>query len=135
MAQESGSEPEPHVTGAGQSDAPGGSGASGGRPAALPMPVFLAYLRRLHDGPPQHAAAVRVALAVWLGAADRGDAAQVSEAVTMVRAELDRLIAGLTELQETGRRWSGVRTPTPAELADAERVASAWEAELKPPDR
>ena len=53
----------------------------------------------------------------------------------MVRAEPDRLIAGLTELQETGRRWSGVRTPTPAELADAERVASAWEAELKPPDR
>jgi hypothetical protein len=99
------------------------------------MPVFLAYLRRLHDGPPQHAAAVRVALAVWQGAVDRGDAVQAREAVAMVRAELDRLIAGLTELQETGRRWSGVRTPTPAELVDTERVASAWEAELKRPDR
>ena len=34
--------------------------APDGRPAALPLPVFLAFLRRLHDGPPQHAAAVRV---------------------------------------------------------------------------
>ena len=102
----------------------------GGRapPAALPMPVFLAFLRRLHDGPPQHAAAVRVALAVWQGAVDRADVAQAREAVAMVRAELDRLLASLTELQETGRRWSGVRAPTPAALADAERAAADWEA-------
>jgi hypothetical protein len=97
-------------------------------PAALPLPVFLAFLRRLHDGPPQHAAAVRVALAVWEGAAGRGDVAQAREAVAMVRGELDRLLASLTELQDTGRRWSGVRAPTPAALADAERAAAAWEA-------
>ncbi len=101
------------------------------RPEALPMPVFLAFLRRLHDGPPQHAAAVRVALAVWQGAIDRGDAAQAREAVAMVRGELDRLIAGLTELQETGRRWSGVRTPAAAAAADAEPAAQAWEAERR----
>ena len=52
----------------------------------------------------------------------------------MVRAELDRLLASLTELQETGRRWSGVRTPTPAALADAERAAAAWEAERRRAD-
>ena len=95
------------------------------------MPVFLAFLRRLHDGPPQHAAAVRVALAVWQGAVDRADVAQARDAVAMVRAELDRLLASLTELQETGRRWSGVRAPTPAALADAERAAAAWEAERR----
>jgi hypothetical protein len=107
---------------------PVGAGGPPQPPAALPLPVFLAFLRRLHDGPPQHAAAVRVALAVWEGAAGRGDVAQASEAVAMVRGELDRLLASLTELQETGRRWSGVRTPTPAALADAERAAAAWEA-------
>jgi hypothetical protein len=100
-------------------------------PAALPLPVFLAYLRRLHDGPPQHAAAVRVALAVWEGAAGRGDVAQAREAVAMVRAELDRLLASLTELQETGRRWSGVRSPAPAALVEAERAAEAWEAQRR----
>jgi hypothetical protein len=99
------------------------------------MPVFLAFLRRLHDGPPQHAAAVRIALAVWQGAVDRGDATQARDAVAMVRAELGRLIAGLTGLQETGRRWSGTRTPTAAELAEAEQAAAAWESERRRPDR
>jgi hypothetical protein len=113
MAQEEGSEP----------------------PAALPLPVFLAYLRRLHDGPPQHAAAVRVALSVWEGAAGRGDLAQAQEAVAMVRAELDRLLASLTEIQETGRRWSGVRSPAPAALAEAERAAEAWEAQRRRTER
>jgi hypothetical protein len=102
--------------------------APDGRPAALPLPVFLAFLRRLHDGPPQDAAAVRVALAVWQGAVDRGDAAQARAAVALVRGQLDRLLAGLTELQETGRRWSGVRALTPEEAAAAERAAQAWEA-------
>lgn len=92
------------------------------------MPVFLAFLRRLHDGPPQHAAAVRVALAVWQGAVERHDAAQAQEALAMVRAELDRLIASLTELENTGRRWSGGRAPAPDELAAAQRAAEAWEA-------
>ena len=108
-----------------------GAGTAGRRPEALPMPVFLAFLRRLHDGPPQHAAAVRVALAIWQGAVERGDAAQAREAVAMVRAELDRLITGLTELQDTGRRWSGVRAPAPAELAAAQRAAEVWEAERR----
>jgi hypothetical protein len=119
MAPSEGSEP---------ARGPAGTGGPRQPPAALPLPVFLAFLRRLHDGPPQHAAAVRVALAVWEGAAGRGDVAQAHEAVAMVRGELDRLLASLTELQETGRRWSGVRAPTPAALADAERAAAAWEA-------
>lgn len=95
-------------------------------PLVLPLPVFLAFLRRLHDGPPQHAAAVRVALAVWQGAVDRGDVAQAREAVAMVRTELDRLLASLSELQEIGRRCSSVRSPEPGELA-----AAAWEAERR----
>jgi hypothetical protein len=135
MAEEPENEPEPRAPGWTPSDSPGAASAPGGRPEALPMPVFLAYLRCLHDGPPQHAAAVRVALAVWQGAVDRGDAVQAREAVAMVRAELDRLIAGLIELQETGRRWSGTRAPTSAELADAERAAEAWEAERRRPGR
>jgi hypothetical protein len=110
-----------------------GDGRGDARPEALPVPVFLAFLQRLHNGPPQHAAAVRVALAVWQGAVDRGDAAQAQAAVAMVRGELDRLLASLTELQETGRRWSGVRTPPPAALAAAERAAQAWDAQRRPP--
>ena len=97
-------------------------------PDALPMPVFLEFLRRLHDGPPQHAAAVRVALAIWQQAVERGDVAQAREAVGMVRAELDRLIEGLTALQETGRRWSGRPSPTHEELAAAAAAAEAWDA-------
>jgi hypothetical protein len=95
------------------------------------MPVFLAFLHRLHNGPPQHAAAVRVALAVWQGAVERSDVAQAREAVALARSELDRLLASLTELQETGRRWSGVRAPTPEALAAAEPIAAAWEAERR----
>jgi hypothetical protein len=109
-----------------------GPAAAGETPAALPVPVFLAFLRRLHDGPPQNAAAMRVAMAVWQGALDRGDAAQAEVAVAMVRGELEALVAGLTELQETGRRWSGVLAPTAAQLADAERMAQEWDAARRP---
>jgi hypothetical protein len=98
------------------------------------MPVFLAFLRRLHEGPPQHAAAVRVALAVWQGAIERQDAAQAREAVALVRQELDRLIVGLTELQDTGRRWSGDHPPTREELAAAHQAAEAWEAQRRRED-
>ena len=34
----------------------------------LPLAAFEAFLSQLHDGPPQHAAALKVALAVWQGA-------------------------------------------------------------------
>lgn len=99
--------------------------AAAATPEALPMPVFLDYLRRLHDGPPQHAAAVRVALAVWQQAVARRDEAQAREAVGMVREELDRLIASLTALQELGRRWSG-RSALPRE--DLIAAGATWEA-------
>jgi hypothetical protein len=104
-------------------------------PDALPMPVFLEFLRRLHDGPPQHAAAVRVAVAIWQQAVERGDGAQARDAVALVRAELDRLLDGLTALQETGRRWSGRRSPTHEELAAAAAAAGAWEATRALPRR
>lgn len=102
--------------------------------SALPISVFLEFLRRLHDGPPQHAAAMRVAVAIWQNAVDRGDVAQAQEALEMVRAELDRLIAGLVELQETGRRWSGVPSPTHHQLADAAEAARQWEASCAEPE-
>jgi hypothetical protein len=62
----------------------------------------------------------------------RGDAGQAGQAVDLVRSQLDRLIAALSELQETGRRWSGVPSPSVAELAGAARAAAAWEA--RPPN-
>jgi hypothetical protein len=71
---------------------------------ALPLPVFRAFLRRLHNGPPQHAAAVKVALAVWQGAVQRGDVAGAGEAVEMVREEMNRLVTSILDLQEEGRR-------------------------------
>lgn len=101
----------------------------------LPMPVFLEFLRRLHNGPPQHAAAVRVALAVLQGAIERGDVAQVHEALTMVRGEIDSVLQSLTELQETGRRWSGHPSPTHHQLAEAAKAAEEWEARLPRPIR
>ena len=68
------------------------------------MKDFEEFLRRLHDGPPQHAAAVKVALAVWQGAVSRGDAPGAQDAVKMVREELERLIQSISALQEHGRR-------------------------------
>lgn len=96
-------------------------------PDALPMPVFLDFLRRLHDGPPQRAAAVRVAMALWQQAADRGDPAQAQEALRLARGELDALIRELTELQETGRRWSHNASPTHADLDAARTAAAEWD--------
>ena len=95
------------------------------------MLVFAAFLHRLHDGPPQHAAALRVLLAVWQGALDRGDVAQARQAAAMVRPELDRLLASLADLQETGRLWSGDPSPAAAPRAAAEQAAAAWEAQLR----
>jgi len=77
--------------------------------AALPLAEFEDFLRRLHDGPPQHAAAVKVALAVWQGAVARGDADGAQAALRMVREEMDRLIQSISELQEHGRRLAGQR--------------------------
>lgn len=71
---------------------------------AIPRPLFLDFLRRLHEGPPQQAAALRVALAVWEGAAARGDSAQAREALQLVRDALEQLQASLSELQEAGRQ-------------------------------
>lgn len=115
--------------GDGQGHGPGASAADKGTgaPDALPLPVFVEFLRRLHDGPPQHAAAVRVALAVWQGAVERGDHAGTQVALRMVRGEMDRLIASIATLQETGRRWSGNASPSHDELCAAARAAQAWE--------
>ena len=104
------------------------AGAQPDRPDTLPMPVFIEFLRRLHDGPPQHAAAVRVAMALWQQAVARGDAAQAQEALGLARGELDALIGELTQLQETGRRWSRHPSPSHADLAAAAAAAAAWEA-------
>ena len=74
---------------------------------AVPIAELEAFLRRLHAGPPQHAAAVKVAVAVWQGAVKRGDAAGAEAALQMVRDEVDRLIQSITEIQEHGRRLAG----------------------------
>ena len=74
---------------------------------AVPMPVFLDFLRRLHDGPPQHAAAVKVAIAVWQGAIARADSSGADVALEMVRGEVDGLIQSISALQEHGRRLAG----------------------------
>jgi hypothetical protein len=94
------------------------------------MPVFVEFLRRLHNGPPQAAAAVRVAMAIWQQATERGDLTQAHEALDLARMQLDALIAELTRLQETGRRWSGNPTPTHADLAAAAAAAERWEVSL-----
>ena len=80
--------------------------ANGGRDA-LPMAEFEQFLRRLHAGPPQHAAAVKVAVAVWQGAIKRGDTSGAETALQMVRDEVDALIRSISELQEHGRRLAG----------------------------
>jgi hypothetical protein len=73
-------------------------------PETLPLALFREFLRQLHNGPPQHAAAVKVALAVWQGAIQRGDVVGAQDAVEMVRQEMNRLVASILELQEEGRR-------------------------------
>ncbi len=78
--------------------------------AAVPRPLFLDFLRQLHEGPPQQAAALRVALAVWEGAAARGDFAQAREALQLVRDALEQLQASLSELQEAGRQLAARKT-------------------------
>ena len=74
---------------------------------SVPIAEFEDFLRHLHAGPPQHAAAVKVAVAVWQGAIKRGDTAGAEAALQMVREEVDRLIRGITEIQEYGRRLAG----------------------------
>jgi hypothetical protein len=99
------------------------------------MPVFIEFLRRLHDGPPQHAAAVRVAMALWQQATGRGDGALAQEALGLARGELDALIGELTQLQETGRRWSGQSAPSHADLAAAAEAAAEWDVASAAPPR
>jgi hypothetical protein len=114
---------------------PGGALAATPRaPDVLPMPVFLEFLRRLHDGPPQ-AAAVRAAMALWQRAAERGDRAQAREALSLAREQLDQLIRDLAQLQETGRRWSGCPSPSHAELAAEADAAAHWEGTRTADDR
>ena len=74
---------------------------------AVPIETFRDFLRRLHDGPPQHAAAVKVALAVWQGALSRGDTAGAQAAVQMVRDEMNRLVESIVQLQARGRELVG----------------------------
>ena len=74
---------------------------------AIPVAELEDFLRRLHAGPPQHAAAVKVAVAVWHGAVSRGDTAGAELALQMVRDEVDRLIHSIASLQEHGRRLAG----------------------------
>ena len=73
----------------------------------LPMAEFEDFLDRLHGGPPQHPAAVKVAVAVWRGGVRRGDSAAAEAALQMVRDEVDRLIQSISEIQEHGRRLAG----------------------------
>ena len=74
---------------------------------AVPRTDFEDFLGRLHAGPPQHAAAVKVAVAVWQGAVKRGDVAGAEAALQMVRDEVDRLIQSISDIQEHGRRLAG----------------------------
>ena len=76
-------------------------------PDAVPIAEFEEFLRRLHAGPPQHAAAVKVAVAIWQGALARGDTAGAAAALRMVRDEVDRLIHSIAEIQDHGRRLAG----------------------------
>ena len=74
---------------------------------AIPLVEFEDFLRRRHAGPPQHAAAVKVALAVWRGAVARGDTAGAETALQMVRDEVDRLVQSISDIQDHGRRLAG----------------------------
>ena len=83
------------------------SSHSGSPPDSIPIADFEDFLRRLHAGAPQHAAAVKVAVAVWQGAIARGDQPGAQAALQMVRDEVDRLIQSIAELQDHGRRLAG----------------------------
>jgi len=72
-----------------------------------PMDEFEDFLHRLHGGPPQNAAAVKVAIAVWQGAVKSGDTEGAEAALRMVREQVDRLIEDISALQEHGRRLTG----------------------------
>jgi hypothetical protein len=89
---------------------PGDPASQAGAPdpvQTVPIEAFRDFLCRLHDGPPQHAAAVKVALAVWEGALRRGDVPGAQAATQMVRDEMNRLVESITVLQAHGRRLAG----------------------------
>ncbi len=77
------------------------------RQKSVPMEEFEDFLRRFHGGPPQNAAALKVAVAVWQGAIKRGDTAGAEAALQMVRDQVDRLIEDISALQAHGRRLAG----------------------------
>ena len=81
--------------------------AAAGGGGSVPVQDVRVFLQRLHDGPPQHAAAVKVALAVWQGAVGRGDRAGAEAALQMVRDEVNRLVESIAEMQALGRKLTG----------------------------
>jgi hypothetical protein len=99
---------------------------------ALPMLVFRDYLRRLHDGPVQDASTVRVALAVWQQAIDRGDLATARHVTGLLHGAVDGLLTSLVELQELGRVWAGHLSLGHDEQAAAAQAAAAWTASRGP---
>ncbi|MAG36373.1 MAG: hypothetical protein CL878_09030 [Dehalococcoidia bacterium] len=60
------------------------------------------HLRRLHDGPMQEGAALKVALALWESAGEQGDTQGAATALDLVRQQLTRLLEGLAALEREG---------------------------------
>ena len=71
--------------------------------AAKPADGWDAFLQRLHDGPLQEGTALKVALAVWERAVERGDQEGASLAVDMAKRQLTQLLESLAQLERDGR--------------------------------
>ncbi|MBI3969111.1 MAG: hypothetical protein HY329_26010 [Chloroflexi bacterium] len=65
---------------------------------------LLALLERLHHGPAQHAAAARVALAVWERADRDGDPAGAASARELLHRSIADLMESLAEFERAGRQ-------------------------------
>ena len=70
---------------------------------SVPREYLKEVLDGLHRGPAQHAAAARVALAVWTRAEEQRDPAGAATAREMLRSSLADLLDSLTEIERLGR--------------------------------
>lgn len=78
-------------------------GVSAGSAGGVPTDLFRDFLRQLHSGASQGAAAARIALAVWRRAVARSDAAGAEQAAAEAEARFEALFDQLAELERHGK--------------------------------
>jgi hypothetical protein len=65
----------------------------------------------IHNGLAQEAAAVKIGLAVWRRAADRGDLSAAATAISAVDARLEALFNEIASVERRGREILGEARP------------------------